>query len=153
VVISSVNACKALPIAPVGGGLPSSTLKTRVQNYLNERMMIGASCVVEDPVYVPAEVTLTVYVLPSFGQASVRTNVRNAIAALFDFTTVSFGSRISIGDVFRAAMDVQGVDYINLTVLRKIGDATAVQDIVPTPIQLPQLLDANLTVTAVGGLT
>ena len=67
-------------------------------------MMIGASCVVEDPVYVPAEVTLTVYVLPSFGQASVRTNVRNAIAALFDFTTVSFGSRISIGDVFRAAM-------------------------------------------------
>jgi len=142
-----------VPIAPVGGGLPSSTLKTRVQNYLNERMMIGASCVVEDPVYVPAEVTLTVYVLPSFGQASVRTNVRNAIAALFDFTTVSFGSRISIGDVFRAAMDVQGVDYINLTVLRKIGDATAVQDIVPTPIQLPQLLDANLTVTAVGGLT
>jgi hypothetical protein len=142
-----------VPIAPVGGGLPSTALKTRTQNYLSQRMMIGASCIVEDPVYANCECALTVYVLSSFGQAGVRTNVRNEIEALFDFTTVSFGSRISIGDVFRAAMDVQGVDYINLTMLRKIGDVPAIEDIVPTPIQLPQLLDANLTVTAVGGLT
>jgi hypothetical protein len=142
-----------VPIAPVGGGLPSVALKGRVQNYLQDRMMIGASCLVEDPVYVDVQVTLSVYVLPSFGQDGTKTAVRNAVAALFDFTAISFGTRVSIGDVFRAAMDQAGVDYIALTVLHIKGSATLVEDIVPSPLQLPQLLDVDLVVTAVGGLT
>lgn len=142
-----------VPIAPVGGGMPSVALKSRVQQYLQDRMMIGASCIVEDPVYKDVQVTIDVHVLPSFGQDGTKTAVRNAVAALFDFTAVSFGTRISIGDVFRTAMDQNGVDYISLSVLHIKGSATAVEDVVPSPLQLPRLLDADLVVTAVGGLT
>jgi hypothetical protein len=141
-----------VPIAPVGGGMPSTALKTRVQQYLQDRMMIGASCIVENPDYEDVQVTLDVHVLPSFGQEGTKTAVRNAVAALFDFTAISFGTRISIGDVFRTAMDQNGVDYITLTVLRIKGHTGPIEDIVPAPLQLPQLLDADLVVTAVGGL-
>lgn len=141
-----------VPIAPVGGGLPSTDLKARVQDYLSDRMMIGSSCVVEDPQYVSVTVALVVHVLPSYSQANTLKNVQNAVAALFDFTVVSFGSRISIGDVFRTAMSVSGVDYVTLTSLY-LGTGTGVTDIVPGPLQLPTLPAANFTATAVGGLT
>lgn len=142
-----------VPIAPVGGGMPSDALKARVQKYLSDRMMLGASCIVENPVYVDCETTIIVHVLPSFGQASVRQAVADDVSALFAFTAVSFGTRISIGDVFRAAMEVPGVDYIELNILRIKGHVATVEDIVPTPLQLPELLAADTHITAVGGLT
>jgi hypothetical protein len=142
-----------VPIAPVGGGLPSSALKGRVQRYLQDRMMIGASCIVEDPDYEDCEVTIIVHVLPSFGQENTRFAVQEAVKALFDFTAVSFGTRISIGDVFRTAMEQNGVDYIELTKLRIKGHVPLIEDIVPSPLQLPELLAADTSITAVGGLT
>ena len=141
-----------VPIAPVGGGLPGADLMDRVTGYLQARMMIGASCVVENPSYLACETTINVHVMASFGRENTRVAVQNAVLSLFDFTAVSFGTRISIGDVFRDAMAQSGVDYIDLTVLRVKGDATAVEDIVPTPLQLPQLLLADCHITAVGGL-
>jgi uncharacterized phage protein gp47/JayE len=142
-----------VPIAPVGGGLPSAVLKDRVQNYVSNRMMLGASCLVEDPIYVDAEVTILVHVLPSFGRENTRLSVEGAVMALFDFTAVDFGTRISIGDVFRAAMDQTGVDYIEMTVLRIKGHTGPIEDIVPAPTQLPELLSVDRHITATGGLT
>jgi hypothetical protein len=142
-----------VPIAPVGGGDPPEDLKDRVAAYLQERMMVGTTVLVEDPQWLDAECTLVVHVLPNFGQGAVRQDVEDTVAALFAFEVVGFGTRISIGDVFRAAIDVAGVDYIELTVLRAVGaPAPAVQDIVPTATQLPRMAEDDLTVTAVGGL-
>lgn len=142
-----------VPIAPVGGGMPSDGLQNRVQDYLSDRMMLGASAIVEDPVYVDVEVSIIVHVLPSFGKESVRLSVQGAVLSLFDFTVVDFGTRISIGDVFRDAMDQTGVDYIELTMLRLKGHTGPVEDIVPSPLQLPELLVGDTYITAVGGLT
>jgi hypothetical protein len=142
-----------VPIAPVGGGLPDVDLKARVQGYLQDRMMLGASCIVEDPAYLGCEVTIIVHVLASFGRENTRKAVEDAVMDLFAFTAVDFGTRISIGEVFRDAMDQSGVDYIELTVLRPKGGSTPIVDIVPSPLQLPQLLLADAHITAVGGLT
>lgn len=142
-----------VPIAPVGGGMPTDIVKSRVQRYLTDRMMIGASCIVENPTYVDTELTIIVHVLASFGQDNVRQAVEDGVTALFDFTAVGFGTRISIGDVFRAAMNIAGVDYIELTLLRIKGHAPLVEDIIPTPLQLPELLAADTHITATGGLT
>jgi hypothetical protein len=92
-------------------------------------------------------------VQPSFGRENTRLAVQDATTALFAFTAVDFGTRISIGDVFRAAMDQTGVDYIELNLLRIKGHAAQVEDIVPSPLQLPELLLADTHITAVGGLT
>ena len=140
-------------IAPVGGGMPTDELKERVETYLNDRVMVGCTVSVDDPVYLACEVTMVVHVMDTYGQALVMQQVRDAITATFAFDAVNFGTRISIGEVFRDAISVVGVDYIELTVLRAIGaTGAAVQDIVPTTIQIPALADANLTTTAVGGL-
>ena len=140
-------------IAPVGGGDPNQDLKDRVDAYLEQRVMVGCTVSVDDPEWLNAEVTMVVHVLPEYGRSLVLQQVRDAITATFAFDSVGFGTRISIGEVFRDAIEVVGVDYIELTVLRRIGAAgAAVQDIVPTTIEIPRLADANLNVTAVGGL-
>ncbi len=143
-------------IAPVGGNVAEpgfSTLKDQVEAYLTDRVMVGCTVSADDPQWLDVEVNMTVHVLPTYGQALVMSQVRQAITNTFAFTSVGFGTRISIGEVFRDAVEVVGVDYIELVTLRPKGGGTpSVRDIVPTEIQLPRLADADLVTIADGGL-
>ena len=48
-------------------------------------------------------------------QEAVNDNVITAIRALFSFDNMDFGSRVSLGTVYRTILDIQGVDYAVIT--------------------------------------
>lgn len=139
-------------IAPVGGGAPSQDLKDRVGAYLLERSLVGVSVIIEDPLYTVVEVSMTVHVLAQYGQERVMTEVDRAIETLFAFDNVGFNDIISIGEVYRTAMSVAGVDYVDLTIMRVVGDTGPVEDITTDAQHIPAMDDAHRIITAVGGV-
>lgn len=91
-----------------------TALKDRVTRDLTNQAMLGVALV-----NVPSTVTLTkiyiyldLYVKSNYVQVNVRDAVFAAIQNLFTFDNVSFGQVLTIGEVYRIAMAVPGVDYL-----------------------------------------
>jgi len=78
----------------------------------------------------------------------------------FDNPTIDFGCLISRGQVYHAALEVQGVDWIELNTLIPLDDygqpigTDLVQDIqaAPTRIPLSDAQPSHITIQAEGGL-
>jgi uncharacterized phage protein gp47/JayE len=138
-----------LAVAPVGGGAPTTALKNDVENYLADKKMINTTITVVDPTYVPINITVNpLHVLPQYSRAAVKLAVENALAALFDFSNVDFGQRITLSIVYRTIAAVEGVDYSTVTVMSTGGAGTT--DIVLAADEIPSV--GTVTVTATGGL-
>lgn len=150
-------------IAPVGGGYPSDQLKNAVDAYLTDRTLVGVEVEVHplntsEWLYQHMALTIEVHVLPQYGQLTVVNAVKDALTLQFSFDKVGFGQRISQGDVYHTCLNITGVDFIVLQQMQLKNQAGAV--IAPTigdlqvgPILIPALDAADLTITAVGGLT
>jgi hypothetical protein len=93
-------------------------LRERVSRELLDNAMLGITLV-----NVPSTITFTklyiyldLYVKSNYVQSVVSADVRTAIDTLFAFDNVTFdGQTITIGDVYRVATAVSGVDYIVVT--------------------------------------
>lgn len=115
------------PPEPTSGSviieIPTSIVES-VENYFVNRSMAGVTARVTNPVNVgsidkyisctPIYVGMRVNVLPTYVQSWVKEDVTNAIKDLLSFENVTFGQRVTIGDVYRAAMNVTGVEYVQL---------------------------------------
>jgi hypothetical protein len=107
----------------VTGGTVKSTnpdmqsLINSLESYLTDKKMIGSVVYGEPVEWTEVDVNVGVAVRPLYNRESVRSAVQSAIETLFSYDNVGFGQRISIGDVYRAALSVEGVDYVNLNSL------------------------------------
>lgn len=105
-----------------------------VNRYFSTRSMLGVNASVVDPInhgsinhYIectPAYVGMVVYVKSNFVQSWVKNDVSDAIRSLLSFPNVDFGKRLTVGEVYRAALGVNGVDYVLLTNLSTTYDTT-----------------------------
>jgi hypothetical protein len=153
-------------IAPVGGGYPSTDLLNQVKSYLLDRTLVGTTVEMHpvnslDYIYTRVKVTMIVHVLPQYGQLTVVNAVKQAVQGVFSFDNpnIDFGSLVSRGEVFHAAINVTGVDWIELTQMVPLDDAgnpvgtATIQDVQMAATRIPTALDADLTITGTGGLT
>ena len=62
----------------------------------------------------PVYVRLQVNVLDNYVQSWVREQVDAQIRSLLSFESVRFGQRLTMGEVYRAALSVPGVDYVTI---------------------------------------
>jgi exosome complex RNA-binding protein Csl4 len=131
-----------------------------LESYLEDKKLIGSVVYGEPVEWADTEIDLDVVVRPLYNREAVRAAVQEAVENVFAYETVDFGKRISIGDVYRAALSVSGVDYIILTTLRPVGTAGPVVDIdddsvgVEYDYMIPRIdpLISPTWVTATGGL-
>lgn len=163
-------------IAPVGGaaGLDSAALaqlRDAVSYQLSLQSVLGATVFIED-VYQnsnqgwdDAVIDMDVYVLAGYSRPQTLSAVSSALKNLFAFDNVGFGTRISIGDVYRTATNITGVDYIQLNSLysTESGATGTITNIVPTGRKIPRLrpqiddgsiisTEYGLLLTAFGGI-
>jgi uncharacterized phage protein gp47/JayE len=142
------------------GALAPSVTNSAYTGYLDDKKMVTTSVVVVAPQYskagvlstgyVPCNVTASVQVLPQYQNAAVQSAAIAAIKNLFLFSVVDFGYRVSLSSVYHAIMNVEGVDYVNVTALFRNEVATTVGDIVCAVYEIPQAYQIN--VTANGGI-
>ena len=63
----------------------------------------------------PVNFAGTVQIQDGYIQEVVYNKVVDAIYSLFDFDNLDFDTTVSLGSVYRAILDVDGVDYTNIT--------------------------------------
>ena len=127
---ASVSTSVMLYIAPVGGwqvdgtgadGQPSASLLNIVQAYVDKREMIGTTVTLAGPVYVPINITFSVTVSGSYLRSRVQESVIAAVRQHFAFSNRRFAEIIGKAAVFRAVVDVPGVDYVTITAFNRDG--------------------------------
>lgn len=110
-----------------------------VESYLSDKKLVGSVVYGEPVEWTEVDVSLNVQVRPLYNREAVRAAVQAAIVSVFSYDNVSFGKRISIGDVYRAALAVDGVDYITLNTLKVTGDAGPIEDINTPTYNIPRI--------------
>lgn len=169
------------PPAPTSGqvliDIPTNIVES-VENYFETRSMVGVTASVINPVDVetltryvvctPVYVRIKLYVKDNYVQTWVRNEVEQVVRALLDFDNVTFGQKITIGEIYRAILSVTGVDYAELRNLNTTyygggtgGDGTSgtVVNVQIDPYKLPCFSDeiggfsAITFAPIVGGLT
>ena len=130
-----------------------------IYDYISPREIVGVNSLVLPSVTLDlVKVTCNVSVLPSYIQDAVKEDVEIAIKALFEFDDVSFGQTVTLGTLYRAILDVDGVDYVSVSRF-----TTGSSNVIDTASLIPAvegvqaatnrlLLLSQLSVTASGGV-
>jgi hypothetical protein len=149
-----------LVVSPTTGPLSlSSSYRDAMYEYLRPREMVGVNSVIMPSITLDlVRISCSVAALPTFVQESVVGDVEDAIKALFTFDNVSFGQKITLGELYRAILAVSGVDYVNITqftttsstVIDTISISPNVQGVKAADARL--LLLDDLTVSGFGGV-
>lgn len=144
VTIYPVPHLSVFPPAPTVGASSTSKVIIEIQepmaesinDYFATRSMLGVTAQVINPTdhgavdrYIecePVYVNMQVYVKDNFVQSWIKDKVTTAIKSLLDFNLVTFGQTLTIGEVYRAALSVNGVDYVVITNLSKTFGASSV---------------------------
>lgn len=137
------------------------TLINSLEAYLANTKLIGSVVYGEPVEWTNADIDISVQVRPLYNRESVRAAVQTAVEDVFAYDNVDFGRRVSIGDVYRAGLAVDGVEYITVNELMVTGGTPGtVEDINSTDVdadnayRIPRINPslADPWVTAAGGL-
>jgi predicted phage baseplate assembly protein len=135
------------------------TLRDRVSRELIDNAMLGVTLI-----NVPSSVSFTkiyvyldLYVTSNYIQSVVKAEVQSALESLFSFENVSFGDTVTVGEIYRTAMAITGVDYViikGFTTSTAGTPATTIDNsgkITVANNQLPKL--GIVSITPNGGVT
>ena len=128
-VVDGVARVKVI-VAPVGGGPASQALLDDVVDYLDTVRMATDGITAESAEYVLIDMTGDVTVLDSFRQADVEAAVNAAITDFFAVENREFGDPdtpvgdVRISDVFAVIESIDGVDFVELSVLTRVPNPT-----------------------------
>lgn len=118
-------------IAPIKGQADDELMDDlcdRVERYLEDKIIVGSAVIVEPrpistvpgvedaipQLWQNVYVYLMVHVQDSYNRTTVRHNVEAAIRRMMDFDAVDFATRVSIGTIYRMALSIQGVEWVDL---------------------------------------
>jgi len=134
-------------------------LRDRVSRELLDSAMLGVTLI-----NVPSSVSFTkiyiyldLYVTSNYIQSVVKAEVQSALESLFSFEDVAFGDTVTVGEVYRTAMAITGVDYViikGFTTSTAGTPATTIDNsgkITVAANQLPKL--GIVSITPNGGVT
>jgi hypothetical protein len=145
VTIYPVPHLSTFPPAPITAGsekvvieIPTPMAES-IDSYFSTRSMLGVSASTVDPInhgtidkYIectPVYVDMEVYVRDNFVTSWVKDAVTEAIKKLLLFENVYFGQTLTVGEVYRAALSINGVDYVVLTNLSKTYGGTSLENV------------------------
>lgn len=110
-----------LYLAPEGGGVASTSLKSSVTTMFNNKTAPGTTLTLKNPTYVHPYLTVTVQVLPQYSSSDVISAVQTALEDLFSFENVKFNDFISEGEIYSTCKSVDGVSFITISDYEKLS--------------------------------
>lgn len=130
-------------------------LRNSVYDAVTPVMMLGVAGVTVPGVLALTNVyiTMTLQVRPAYIQERVEAAVRDAIANVFTFENMDFGQTMTVGDIYRAVLAVEGVDYVVITGFNTTDTNTLANGGVITASNSSLLKKGAVSITASGGVT
>lgn len=107
----------------------ATTLDSAVAAYLADRAVVGVNYAVSSNISLESvKVKVTIRVKDGFVRQRVDSQVSVAIRELFTFDNVEFGGQVSLGELYRAVLAVEGVDYATVTKFTKTSSSSDIID-------------------------
>ncbi len=102
---------------------PSGELKEALKLYLESRMPVNRMAGVDvlDPLYVPVDITVDVYVQAVASQSAVFQRAQQALRDLLSFPRQDFGQAVRVGEVFSTLYPLEGIASVLLRRLARTG--------------------------------
>lgn len=133
-------------IVPAPGGYPPQGFKDELNTYLDGLRMVCTFIEVVDPIYVPIDITATVYARSNYTSDQVASAVRTSLIRLLsanyqDSSGIyprEFGEDVRLSKIYEAICSSIGVSYCQITV--PIGDITI------DPHEISDVGDISLTI-------
>lgn len=138
-------------------GTPTSSwnsLKTIVENYMEDKIMVGTTVSINPPVYVPIYIDVVAFAGPAYRNEDVRLAIYKAFLGtegLFSYANNTFGRSIPFSTVVYTAAAIDGVLSVTIGKLNTDG-GTSASNITLAANQIPYLTPTNLTITVTGGI-
>ena len=130
----------------------SSTIQNAIITYFEPRTMVGASVGAAASVTLqPVNITATINVKPQYVAQLVKEAVKTELNKFFIFDNVAFEQVLSIGSIYRAIQNVEGVDYATISVFSTTSSGTSSTLSPATATQL--FRKGTFTLTTSGGIT
>lgn len=141
-------------------------LISAVESYLADKDLVGAKVYAEPVEWTNVRFDIDVTVRDLYNRTSVRDAVVTALTNVFDFDNVDFGQKITLGEVYRAALAVDGVEFVSINSMYisdpsvsdtgvVVAASPSVGDIVTPSKNIPRLdpsLDTTTALHVRGGL-
>lgn len=109
----TTNTAASIPIPNTS----PNDLKTDISTELTSKALLGVTVQVADSVtLVPINIAANVYVNSRYVAGWVIADVQAALNSLFEFDNVQFGQTLSLSDIYRTIVDVEGVDYAEIDI-------------------------------------
>ncbi|HEY5756515.1 MAG TPA: putative baseplate assembly protein [Steroidobacter sp.] len=113
-----------------GGRIADPPFRQKIQQYLERYRMAGCDLEVDAPTFVPLLLTLDVCVAPGYFQSDVQQAVLQAFSSqdlqngqrgFFHPDNFTFGQPVYLSQIYRTAMQVAGVNSVDVTKLQRWG--------------------------------
>ena len=134
-------------IAPVGGlgtDVYLQRLCAEVEDYMADKVIVGSTVYAEpntmDELWQDVYIQIFVHVQKGYNRTSVRVSVDATVRQVFAFDSVDFGTRVTIGQVYRSALAVQGVEWAEV---RWLNVTPPVDDTDPEAGDTTEVLNAT----------
>lgn len=129
----------------------SDSVQAQVVTALQPRAMLGIDVVCAPTVtWDTIDLTVTAYLSDNVVALYAKRDIETAIDNLFRFDNVNFGQTMSLGQFYRAIMNVYGVNYATISVFDNDGSSVE-ESITVDPLSLPK--KGTVVVTVSGGIT
>jgi len=135
-----------------------ASVQTSIKTTLDSVALLGVTTQVATSVTLnKVNITATIYVKSNYVTTLVAANCINALDGLFSLDNLDFGKEVRIGDVYKALMAVDGVDYVTgpsggaITLEMRSSDNTLIAPGALSPVQF--LRKGTYTLTTMGGIT
>ena len=130
----------------------SSTIQNAIITYFEPRTMVGASVGAAPSITLqPVNITAEINVKPQYIAQYVKEAVATELDKFFTFDNVSFGQTLSIGAIYRAIQNVEGVDYATINVFSFNSSGTS--NTLTADVATELFRKGTITLTTVGGVT
>lgn len=153
-------------IAPVGGDATTAYMErlvSAVEDHLSDKVLVGTHVYGEpgdvNDLWLSCHIRVTVHVQAAYNRTQVRKAVEQTIRSLFAFDNLDFGKRVSLGQVYRSVLAVQGVEWAEVKWmsptapsnfsqeidLENDDDVRIISEIVPDDIHIARIATDEVT--------
>ena len=130
----------------------TATEVSDIQDYLQDRALLGVDVVCSDTIpWDGVDITIDLYLNDRAVISYAVSEAEAALDELFKFENVDFDTSIPLGAVYRAVLDIEGVDYAVVSLFNKYP-STGVVDVL-TPASAHLLKKRSFTVGSSGGIS
>jgi hypothetical protein len=135
---------------PALGGVVTTqwnTIKSRIQESLADKLLIGTTVTLSPPTYIPIVTTIEYTVLPQYTATNVSSSITAALLDSFSFNSTDFGTIITPEDVEYILRRVPGVATVSVTQLYRDGATAARNVLIGKENELFVFTEAETTAT------